>query len=444
MNISVIGLGKLGLCSAACFAGRGGHEVTGVDTNPAFIEALSARSNPIQEPGLDAMLESAWPRFSATADICAAVSRTQMSFIIVPTPSMADGRFTNEYIEAALRAMAPALAAKDSFHVVDIVSTVMPGSCEKIFRPMLERLTGKTCGRDFGLVYNPEFIALGSVIENFLNPDMVLIGASDERSAALVRGAYEPMCQSRPRYSLMSLANAEITKLSLNCFVTMKISFANELAGICENVPGADIDEITAALGADTRIGSKYLRGGLGFGGPCFPRDNIAFQAFAAEHGAPALLGPQVVAINRGVVERLLGRVSENTPPAGKVAVLGLSYKAGTHITDESQSVMLANRLSLAGYGVSVHDPKALATAPLADGIARHDDAYACTAGAKTIVLMTDWPEYARLDWNRIRAAAAPGAVVIDSWRRLRNKDTGMQMIAVGTYTDTRAKAALL
>ncbi|MDR2799705.1 MAG: GDP-mannose dehydrogenase, partial [Desulfovibrio sp.] len=172
MNLSVIGLGKLGLCSAACFA-AGGHAVIGLDGNASLLADLRQGRYPIRETGLEELLRTAGPALRYTDDYACAVAGSEITLIIVPTPSRADGAFSNEYVLRALEQVAPALAAKESFHVVDIVSTVMPGSCEREFIPLLERLSGKVCGRDFGLVYNPEFIALGSVIRDFLHPDLV-------------------------------------------------------------------------------------------------------------------------------------------------------------------------------------------------------------------------------------------------------------------------------
>jgi len=184
MDISVVGLGKLGLCTATCFASNG-HNVIGVEKNLNFVEQLQNRKCPIKETGLEELLQKSWDNLTITADIEKAVMNSDITLIIVPTPSKPDGRFTNEYLEAVLKTIGPILKKKDKFHVVDIVSTVMPGSCDKVFKPLLEESSGKVCGKDFGLVYNPEFIALGSVIHDFLNPDMVVIGASDNNSANL-------------------------------------------------------------------------------------------------------------------------------------------------------------------------------------------------------------------------------------------------------------------
>ncbi|MSN25213.1 MAG: nucleotide sugar dehydrogenase [Geobacter sp.] len=424
MNISVIGLGKLGLCTAACFASAG-HTVYGFDRNDYFRSELEARRNPIEETGLTEILESAWETLHIADSYEAALHDSDITLIIVPTPSLPDGRFTNDYLVKVLEGLAPALKSKNSFHIVNVVSTVMPGSCDNIFKPLLEQATGKSCGTEFGLVYNPEFIALGSVIRNFLNPDMVLIGASDERSGSAVRELYSSTCKTSPTMAVMSLVNAEITKISLNCYVTMKISYANGLAAICEQVPGADVDVITAAIGADSRVGNKCLKGGLGFGGPCFPRDNIAFQVFAEEFGVEALLGKAVVAVNNSIPKRLFNRISEQCAPPAKVALLGLSYKADTHIIEESHSMVLAKSLVAAGYQVSLHDPTALdgARGLLGNDVVCCADPYECLTGAAAIALLTDWPQYRDLNWERIAMLAAPGALVLDSWRTAMSND---------------------
>jgi len=423
MNISVVGLGKLGLCTAACFASKG-HRVTGVEKNTDFVSKLQSRRCPIDESGLEGLLEKCWDNLIVTSDMSVAVGESDITLIIVPTPSKSDGRFTNEYVEAVLKSIGAELKDKDTFHVVNVVSTVMPGSCEHQFRPLLEELSGKVCGEDFGLVYNPEFIALGSVVRDFLNPDMVLIGASDERSAAIIKELYASTCDSSPEIVYMSLVNAEIAKLSLNCFVTMKISYANELASICERIPGADVDVVTNAIGADSRVGKKYLKGGLGFGGPCFPRDNLAFQRFAEDFGGETKLSPQVVSVNKSVVDRLYSIVSERFNKGSKVAILGLSYKPGTHIIKESQSIMLAKKLIESGYTVIVHDPKALDSAKevLGESVGYYEDVYSCVENVDAVVMMTDWPEYRELDWKAIEEKVRDGAVLIDSWRGLKDE----------------------
>lgn len=423
MDIAVIGIGKLGLCSAACFAARG-HRVIGVDARPEYVAALRNGECPIQEPGLPELLATCRSNLTFTTDTAQAIRDSVAALIIVPTPSESDGAFSNAAVEAVFRDMAPALAAKEDFYIVDVVSTVMPRTCETVFRPRLEALTGKRCGSDFGLVYNPEFIALGSVLHNFRNPDLVLIGSSDPRSGATIQELYASMVDNQPAYGLMSLTNAEITKLALNCYVTMKISFVNELTVLCENTPGADVDVVSSALGADSRIGSKYLRGGLGFGGPCFPRDNLAMQRYAAGCGCALRLSPAVTQVNASIVERLFQLVTTRVPAPGPVALLGLAYKPGTHIVEEAQGVQLAERLTKAGYAVRLQDP--LATRWSRDLVAGLGQCVETVEQAvdqvRMVVLLTAWPEYEAVDWEGLEDTLGPEPWLLDSWRILAGR----------------------
>lgn len=418
MNISVVGLGKLGLCTAACFAAKG-HHVLGIDNKVEHIAALQDGQCPIIEHGLPQLLEEARKNIDFTTQYSRAIEETEVTLIIVPTPSNPDGSFSNAYIEAVLQKIGPMLKQKSSFHIIDIVSTVMPGSCDTVFRPLLENLSGKTCGQDFGLAYNPEFIALGSVIRDFLNPDLVLIGASDSRSGTTMQDLYASIVENSPQYAVMSLINAELTKLALNCFVTMKISFANELTALCSATPGANVDIITKAMGADSRVGPKYLKGGLGFGGPCFPRDNRAMQRFAATKDLQLRLSPAVTQVNYDVVKRLVAMIMRLVSPPGPVSMLGLAYKPGTYIIEESPALSLAQALVQAGYTLRLHDPMVVKQAgrDLTEVGDLFESPYQAVAGTQLVVLATPWPEYATLDWLRLEQEAGPNPWLLDCWR---------------------------
>lgn len=463
MKISSIGLGKLGLCSAVCFASKG-HYVIGVDSNARHLDALNGGRCPVDEPGLSALLDGCRERMEFTGDCGHAVRHSDVTLITVPTPSNPDGRFSNAYVETVLDRIGPALKAKKTFHVVGVVSTVMPGTCAHVFKPTLERLTGKVCGCDFGLIYNPEFVALGSVIRDFLHPDVLLIGASDERSARCAEELYATVVEGNPHRAIMNLTNAEITKLGLNCYVTMKISFANELAALCEKIPGADVDVTTAAIGADSRVGRKYLKGGLGFGGPCFPRDNLAFQRCAEDAGVQVRLSPEVVKVNAAVVGRLLATIQEHAPSGATVTLLGLSYKPGTHVVEESQPVTLAERLLEAGYVVRMHDPKAVpGVAQMLGGRGVYcDDPYEAASGASVIVVLMNWPQYEHLDIDRLERRAGPAPLLIDCWRIYKGasfqkfayrafgtwarptRQTGHELRPDISYQDNRRRASVL
>ena len=212
--------------------------------------------------------------------------------------------------------------------MVVITSTVMPGSTGGEIKAALEAASGRKVGPDLGLCYNPEFIALGSVVRDMLYPDSILIGESDTKAGDVLQTIYLQMCEKKPPVQRMNFVNAELTKISVNTYVTTKISYANMLADICDRLPGADVDVVTKALGADTRIGSKYLKGAMGYGGPCFPRDNVAFAALARKIGARADVAEATDRINNHQIDRLTGLVAKFAKAGTRIALLGLVLQA--------------------------------------------------------------------------------------------------------------------
>ena len=238
MKLSIIGLGKLGSPMAAVMAHKG-HTVVGVDVNPLYVAAIQQGRPPVKEPGLAEMIHANRERLTATLDYEEAILATDVTFIIVPTPSEADGTFTLRYVLSAAEKIGAALRKKQAWHLVVLSSTVMPGSTgEPPAAGARGSLPERRAASDFGLCYNPEFIALGSVIRDMLKPDMILIGESDERSGAILEQFYSGVCESNPQIQRMNFVNAELTKLSVNTFVTTKISYANMLAQVCETLPG--------------------------------------------------------------------------------------------------------------------------------------------------------------------------------------------------------------
>ena len=416
MRVSVIGLGKLGAPMAAVFAAKG-HDVIGLDINPTFVSALGEGKAPVEEPRLQEMIDAGRARLSVTLDHDELIAKSDITFIIVPTPSGADGAFINDYVIAALEKLGAALRRKSQYHVLVVTSTVMPGSMDGPIREALERACGRHVGEDIGLCYNPEFIALGSVVNNMLEPDFLLIGESDERAGTLCAQVYETVCPNHPSARRMNFVNAELSKISVNTFVTTKISYANMLADICDRLPGADADVVAAAVGSDSRIGRKYLRGAVGYGGPCFPRDNIAFGVLADRLGAHADIARATDSINRYQIDRLSSAVESRVSKGARVAVLGMSYKQDTGVIEESQGVMLARRLSDKGYAVTIHDPAALSAAAqkLGDDVSQAKSALEAVKDADLAVIVTPWPEYAEL-----QSASLPRRLtVIDCWRQL-------------------------
>jgi UDPglucose 6-dehydrogenase len=403
----------------------------GIDVNPEAVRLLNEGRAPVEEPGLQDLVSASHDRLSATTELGAA-SDADVSILLVPTPSDDRGAFSNEHVLAAVDEIGRSLRGRDDYHVVVVASTVMPGSCDAEIRPALESASGRRVGEALGLCYSPEFIALGSVIRDMLEPDMVLIGESDSRAGDMLERLYAGVCENDPPFRRMSLVNAELTKIAVNTYVTMKISYANTLADMCERLPGADVEAVTDALGLDTRIGAKYLRGAISYGGPCFPRDNKAFGVLARDLGAEPLLAEATDAVNVAQTDRLARVVQSRLKAGNAVGILGLAYKPDTGVIDESPGVALARLLANAGYEVRVYDPVATEAALHALG----GLAQGCSSAAELLaqsdvtVIATPWPEFAELPIEALDRDGRP-AVVIDCWRLLPEGASGRSVEVV-------------
>jgi UDPglucose 6-dehydrogenase len=417
MHISVVGLGKLGAPLAAVLASKG-FPVVGVDVDPSSVAAVNAGRAPVDEPQLQDLIDTNRERLRATTDIAEAVTATDITFVIVPTPSDASGRFSNAAVLFAMKSIGQALRNKAGYHLVVITSTVMPGSTGGEIRQALEQQSGRHVGAQLGLCYNPEFIALGSVVRDMLRPDMILIGESDTTAGDMLASIYARSCDNAPVVRRMNFVNAELTKISVNTFVTTKISYANMLADLCDRLPGADVDVVTQAVGTDSRIGGKYLKGATGYGGPCFPRDNVAFSALARSLGARAELAEATDTLNRYQVERVLGAIDARLTDAGPIGVLGLSYKPDTAVVEESQGLALVERLLDLGRRVVVYDPLAVASAQraLRRSFEISTSAVECVQRSSLVVVMTPWPEFSRIPIDVYRRSTGR-LTVIDCWR---------------------------
>lgn len=405
--------------------------MTGIEVDPSKIEAVNQGRSPIYEPGLEDMIRSNKERLRATANYLDAIAKSSVTFVVVPTPSDRHGAFSLRFVTPAMEKIGRALSKKNSYHLVVLTSTVMPGSMDGAVKPILEKNSRKRCGEGFGLCYSPEFIALGNVIKGLMNPDFVLVGESDAPAGGKLARIQQQICTNSPPVERMNFLSAELAKISLNSFVTMKMSFANTLAEICEKLPGADVDRVTSAIGRDRRVGGAYLKGAIGYGGPCFPRDNIAFARLAESVGAQASLAKSTHEVNLGQVERILGLLKKAGVSRGDtVAVLGLSYKPDTNIIDESQSVMLAKRLSEDGMNVRVYDPAAMqnAHAVLDSSVSYDDSAAESVKKSDACVVATPWPEFETINPRFLK-----GKVVLDCWRLLYSKRTyAKRYLAIG------------
>lgn len=424
MRIAVFGLGKLGSVLAALYASAG-HEVVGVDLNPDAVAAVSAGRAPVAEPGLEDLMSSSHGRLVATLSPEQALKNASASFLIVPTPSDSDGAFSNEFVIAAIRSLGEAIRDQDLRHVVVIASTVMPGSTMGVLKEELELASGKVVGRDVGLVYSPEFIALGSIVRDMQHPDLVLIGESDPQSGELVADLAMSVVQSKPEIRRMAPIDAEVVKLAINTYVTTKISFANMLGELCDKLPDADIDVVTNAVGADSRIGRKYLKGGLGYGGPCFPRDNLALARLGELLGVDMSIATATDEVNERQVSRVLELVRKVSEPPAHVVVLGLSYKPETGVCERSQSIDICNELVGQGYAVTAVDPLGTKDArPMLDpkitSCISFDEVL---RKPEVIILATPWNDFAQLSYDKLS-----DATVIDLWSHMSHLPNAIRL----------------
>lgn len=356
-TVAVIGLGKVGLPLAAALATRG-VQVQGFDPQ-ANRRALLRSHDPAQadirhERGLSDALISAESRLHAADSIASAVAAADFAFVIVPTPSQADGHFSPEAVEAALAAIGEAPDRRGGL-VVSVVSTVSPGTTRSRLQPLLERHANQYCGEGISLCYSPALIALGNVLDGFLKPDFAFVGEVDTVGADRLERFFADTFISGVPLRRMSAESVEVAKIALNNFLTTKISFANLIGQLCETIRGADAAAVLGALGQDSRIGPKCLAPGLGFGGPCLPRDTAALAASLAGAGLHGSL-PETVGVLNEQHTDFLAQI--DGPVDGRsVTVLGLAYKAGSNVTIDSAAVALCNRLAELGASVTAMDP---------------------------------------------------------------------------------------
>jgi UDPglucose 6-dehydrogenase len=435
-SISLVGLGKLGLCLAAVFAKRGLRTVA-VDIERTVVDAVNQGRSPIVEPGLPEIIAQVGGKtLQATLDHHEAIESTDVTFILVATPSTPDGKFSNRHVESALRSLATAFGqSKKAYHLFVISSTVLPGSVEGSFIPLIEQVSGRKLHQDFDVCYDPDFVALGDVVNGFLKPELVVIGESSKRGGDIVEGIHRRICEGKPHIARMSLVSAEIAKVSLNSYITVKISFANTLANICQRIPGADLDAITRAIGTDRRISPYYFSGGLAYGGTCFPRDTRAFITLAEHYQNDAAMIHAVERVNQQQHQELLDLVMRHYEPGNHkvIGVLGLAFKPKTPVITESPGMHLIQELLRREISIVAYDPLAIDNAKvlLGDQIEYVSSPWKCLSLCDLCVVTTPDREYQEVleKWKVDRPLT-----VIDCWRLLARAklDPAIDYVALG------------
>jgi UDPglucose 6-dehydrogenase len=397
--IGVIGVGWVGLCTAACFAELG-HPVYARDILPEKVDSLARGEVPMHEPGLPELVARNAERLHFTTDMREVLDNAELLFCCVDTPPTYSGDADLSRVEAVIAEL-----GDSNSHAIVMKSTVPVGTGRSIQR----RREG------LGYVSNPEFLKEGTAVADFMHPDRVVVGSGDgsdgfaERVAAL----YEPLGGPIVR---TDVASAEMIKLASNAFLATKISFINEIANVSEEL-GADVSEVARGMGLDDRIGDKFLKAGLGFGGSCFPKDVSALKQLAGNTGYHFQLLNSVIEVNELQKRRAVGKLQKHLGPLiGKeIALLGVSFKPDTDDVREATSLVLAARLQGEGAHVRVYDPVALDNAEgMLGGATVAASALDALDGADAAVLVTEWPEFAELDWAGAVHERMAQPVVVD------------------------------
>ena len=393
----MIGVGWVGLVTATCFAELG-HPVVAVDVDETRIETLRGGRVPMHEPGIDALLERNHQRLTFTTEIGAALSAARLLFVCVDTPPTYSGDADLSSVNAVVAEM------RDGGEHALVMKSTVPAGTGHAIRRELTSIAYVSC---------PEFLKEGTAVDDFMHPDRVVIGADrgDQWAADAVAAVYEPLGGEMVR---TDVASAEMVKLASNAFLATKISFINEIANVSEEV-GADVSEIARGMGLDPRIGSSFLRPGIGYGGSCFPKDLKSLKQLAGNTGYHFQLLTAVIEVNELQKRRVLKKLEKHLGSlAGrKVALLGLAFKPDTDDMREASSLVLASRLKGEGATVTGYDPVAEQAArdllPDVEFCASAEDAL---DGADAAVLVTEWPEFAELDWRALREHMATPVLI--------------------------------
>ena len=407
MKITIIGSGYVGLVSGACFADLG-NDVLCLDTDEKKIALLRDGSIPIYESGLQQLVTHnvAAGRLRFTTDVKEGVAHGAVQFIAVGTPSDQDGSADMRYVIAAARNIGRTMS---EYRVVVNKSTVPVGTSERVRAAIAEELKSRSLDLPFSVVSNPEFLKEGAAVADFMRPDRIVVGSSDERATQIMRQIYAPILRNHDRILVMDPRSAELTKYAANAMLATRISFMNELANLSEKL-GANIESVRRGIGSDQRIGYDFLYAGVGYGGSCFPKDIQALQHTAGEYGMQLTIVDSVEKANRTQKQRLLekvrGRFGEQLD-GRRFAVWGLSFKPNTDDMREAPSRVVINGLLARGASITAYDPVAMEEARKIfanePGVRFATSTVGALDGADALIIVTEWKEFRSPDFDDMK-----------------------------------------
>jgi len=417
MKVSVVGVGYVGLVSAACLAEVGNH-VTCIDIDAKKINDLALGKIPIHEPGLEQILKANQhaKRLEFTTSIVRGIRGAEVIFIAVGTPQKEDGSAELSQVLTAARAIAQSL---ESYAVVVVKSTVPVGSCDLVRNEIDSVLAQRPCGIEFDVVSNPEFLKEGDAVVDFLKPDRIIVGSDNHKAQQLMSSLYSPFNRSHSRMLFMDVRSAELTKYAANAMLATKISFINEIANLSDRV-GADIESVRLGIGSDPRIGYEFIYPGCGYGGSCFPKDVRALYQIGKNHNYHSRMLCAVDEVNTAQKQVLIQKVLryyDNDIQGRHFALWGLAFKPNTDDMREAPSLSVIEQLQTNGATVSAYDPICNAQAELMFGddptIAFSADRYSALNDADGLIVVTEWKEFRALDLIEVKKRMK-GAVIFD------------------------------
>ncbi len=439
MNICVIGTGYVGLVTGACLADFG-MQVVGVDKDAGKIEALRRCEIPIYEPGLESLVRKnvAEARLSFTTELARGIREAQAVFIAVGTPSRPDGSADLRFV----RQVATSIGENLNGYKVIVTKSTVPTGTGQLIAGIVRASAGDQAS--FAVVSNPEFLREGSAIEDFMQPDRVVIGSDDQRAIDMMLDIYSPLRVADVPFVISSVETAELIKYASNAFLATKISFINEVARLSEKL-GADVEVVARGMGLDERIGPKFLHPGPGFGGSCFPKDSRAITRMAREQGMTFRIMEAVLEVNAATKRRMVEKIDRALGgAAGKVvAILGLSFKPQTDDIRESPALDIVDALRERGASVRAHDPAAMNECrAMWDDVEFTDDAYGAADGADALVIVTEWNQFRALDLDRLhRLLARPLIVDLRNiYEPAKLAAAGFEYVSVGRPMVERAQ----
>ena len=432
MKIGIIGLGFVGLSFASVLTSKG-YSVIGVDTDKEKLEKIKNGIVPFYEPKLQSMLRRSLNAGLKVSSNILAIKKCDLIFVTVGTPQKRNGEIDLTMIKNVTNKIGKLLSKTQHKPVIVIKSTVIPGTTQGVILPILQRISGKKVGRDFGLLTNPEFLRETMAIKDTLHPHVIVLGGDDDIFLKKARRFYSNLHHDVP-IVLTNYNTAEIIKYANNSFLATKISFINQIASICEGIPDANIDDVAKTIGLDPRIGNLFLDAGPGYGGSCLPKDVKAIINFSTKAGINPTLLTAVEKTNKQQINSIIKLIKQNIGriQGRKITVLGIAFKPETDDIRDSVSVELVNRLIKLGANITIHDPKAIENAKkiFKNKIKYQKSVSTAVKDCKCAIIMTAWKQYEKINNKTIKHMARK--LIIDSRRIISDKKLNAKYFAIG------------